>query len=212
MAEVATLHTHAKHPKRAFEHIFICDENKKNFGYKSWDDFFTRRFTDHMRPLPEASDKAIIVSACESAPYHIAHPKHSREKFWLKAQPYSLIDMLNTSAYYHRFIGGTVYQAYLSALSYHRWHAPVSGTVLKIETIPGTYFAENYREPIDLTDPVGPLGAVLRASQGYIAEVAARQVVYIQADDKRIGLVGMVFIGMLSFPFHSCPSSLPSSP
>jgi len=26
------------------------------------------------------------------------------------------------------FVGGTVYQAYLSAENYHRWHSPVSGT------------------------------------------------------------------------------------
>ncbi len=27
------------------------------------------------------------------------------------------------------FTGGTVYQAFLSALSYHRWHAPVDGII-----------------------------------------------------------------------------------
>jgi phosphatidylserine decarboxylase len=27
------------------------------------------------------------------------------------------------------FEGGTVYQAFLSALSYHHWHAPIDGTV-----------------------------------------------------------------------------------
>lgn len=62
--------------------------------------------------------------------------------------------MLNNSDYYHRFIDGTVYQAYLSALAYHRWHAPISGTVVKIEHIEGTYFAENYRQPIDPKDPI----------------------------------------------------------
>jgi phosphatidylserine decarboxylase len=27
------------------------------------------------------------------------------------------------------FVGGTVYQAFLSALFYHRWHAPVDGVI-----------------------------------------------------------------------------------
>jgi phosphatidylserine decarboxylase len=27
------------------------------------------------------------------------------------------------------FQGGTVYQAFLSALSYHRWHSPVNGVI-----------------------------------------------------------------------------------
>lgn len=30
-----------------------------------------------------------------------------------------------------QFVGGTVYQAFLSALSYHRWHSPVSGKIVK---------------------------------------------------------------------------------
>ncbi|KAK5114385.1 hypothetical protein LTR85_010207 [Meristemomyces frigidus] len=208
MVEVATTHTsHTSHPKRAFEHFFVCDPSKHNMGFMSWDDFFTRRFTPHVRPTPTPRNgEPLIVSACESAPYRIATDVAARAKFWLKAQPYSLIDMLNNSPYHHRFVGGTVYQAYLSALAYHRWHAPVSGTVVKIEHIPGTYFAENYREPIDPTDPVGPLGAVLRQSQGYISEVAARMVMYIQADDPRIGLVCAIMVGMVEV--SSCESTV----
>lgn len=207
MAEVATTHTYSKHPKREFEHIFVCDPSKENLGFTSWDNFFTRRFTEHLRPTAQPQDnEALIVSACESAPYRIATPVSARAKFWLKAQPYSLIDMLNNSGYYHRFVGGTVFQAYLSALAYHRWHAPVSGTVVKTELIPGTYFAENYREAVDPRDPVGPLGAVLRQSQGYISEIAARMVMYIQADDPRIGLVCAMFIGMVEV--SSCEATV----
>jgi phosphatidylserine decarboxylase len=31
--------------------------------------------------------------------------------------------------YGNLFEGGTVYQAFLSALSYHHWHAPIDGIV-----------------------------------------------------------------------------------
>jgi phosphatidylserine decarboxylase len=207
MAEVATIHTHSKHPAREFEHMFVCDPTKPNLGYKSWDDFFTRRFADHVRPIPEPlKDAPLILSACESAPYRIAHNVQARTKFWVKAQPYSLVDMLADGPYTDRFVNGTVYQAYLSALSYHRWHSPISGTVLKMEHISGTYFAENYRAPSDPYDPVGPIGHVLRQSQGYISEVAARMVMYIQADDERIGLVAALFIGMVEV--SSCEATV----
>lgn len=208
MVEVATTHTtHNDQPMREFEHFFHCDPSKENFGFHSWDDFFTRRFTEHARPIAAArNDEALIVSACESAPYRIASSVAARDKFWLKSQPYSLIDMLNNSVYHQRFVGGTVYQAYLSALSYHRWHMPVSGTVVKIEHVPGTYFAENYRKRVDPTDPVGPIGNVLRHSQGYISEVAARMVIYIQADDPRIGLVCAIMIGMVEV--SSCEATV----
>ena len=29
------------------------------------------------------------------------------------------------------FVGGTVYQAFLSATNYHRWHSPVAGTIVR---------------------------------------------------------------------------------
>lgn len=75
-----------------------------------------------------------------------------------------------------------------------------------MEHIPGTYFAENYREPSDPNDPVGPIGHVLRQSQGYISEVAARMVMYIQADDERIGLVAAIFVGMVEV--SSCEATV----
>ncbi|MGZ4627955.1 phosphatidylserine decarboxylase, partial [Oryzihumus sp.] len=31
-----------------------------------------------------------------------------------------------------QFVGGTVYQAFLSATNYHRWHAPVAGTRARV--------------------------------------------------------------------------------
>lgn len=69
------------------------------------------------------------------------------DHFWLKSDVYSLSDMFaaakyNKSDLIEGFVGGTVYQAYLSALYYHRWHAPVEGTVIDIYSVPGTYFLD----------------------------------------------------------------------
>lgn len=56
------------------------------------------------------------------------------DEFWLKDNRYSLVDMFGGIKYNkeylaEHFTGGTVYQAFLSALSYHRWHAPVDGVI-----------------------------------------------------------------------------------
>lgn len=37
------------------------------------------------------------------------------------------------------FEGGTVYQAFLSAMNYHIWHSPVDGEIEDIYNIEGTY-------------------------------------------------------------------------
>jgi phosphatidylserine decarboxylase len=87
-----------------------------------------------------------------------------------------------------QFAGGTVYQAFLSALSYHRWHSPVSGRIVKTRLIDGSYFAEALAEGFD---PAGP-----DYSQGYIAQVASRALIFIEADNPDIGLMCVMFIGM----------------
>jgi phosphatidylserine decarboxylase len=82
-----------------------------------------------------------IRNCCESGPYELSKNVQLRSEFWLKGQPYSLLDMLAGISEATSFIGGTVYQAFLSALSYHCWHAPVDGTIRKIIR---SYYAENY--------------------------------------------------------------------
>ena len=87
-----------------------------------------------------------------------------------------------------QFVGGTVYQAFLSALSYHRWHSPISGTIVKADLVNGSYYSET---PAEGFDPAGP-----NDSQAYITEVATRAIILIQADNPRIGLMCVMPVGM----------------
>jgi len=176
------------HDGNTFDQQFICDKNKPHWGFTSWDDFFTRRFRPGMRPLPEDDDPFIIVNACESAPFKIERDTNARSTFWIKAQPYSLSHMLNNNSWYKYFIGGTVYQAFLSALSYHRWHSPISGTIIDTELIDGSYYSETHNIQDDCAAP--------NMSQGYITSVAARAAVYIMADNPAIGVLCFLSIGM----------------
>lgn len=171
-----------------FAEDFICDPEAPYYGFKSWDDFFTRRFREGRRPVASPEDDAVIANVCESAPYRLATEVKLRDEFWIKAQPYSLTHMLNGDPLAEQFEGGTVYQAFLSALSYHRWHSPVSGRIVKKELIEGSYYAG---ARVVGFDPAGP-----NESQGYITQVAARGVVYIQADNPDIGLMAILFVGM----------------
>jgi phosphatidylserine decarboxylase len=171
-----------------FDKDFVCDPGKPYHGFTSWDDFFTRQFRPGIRPVADTSDDNVIVNACESTPYKIAHHVQKQDRFWLKAQPYSLSHMLADDPLAPRFEGGTIYQAFLSALSYHRWHSPVSGTILKAYTLQGTYYSETLSEGFDAEGP--------NLSQGYITEVATRAFIYIESDNPRIGLICFVAVGM----------------
>lgn len=171
-----------------FNEEFVCDPAAPHHGFTSWDDFFTREFRPGRRPIAAPGDDAVIVNACESAPYRLAHDVKLRDRFWIKAQPYSLEHMLANDEFTGRFEGGTIYQAFLSALSYHRWHSPVSGRVVKAYVQDGTYYSETLSEGFD---PSGP-----NDSQGYITELAARALIFIEADNPAIGLVCVMPVGM----------------
>jgi phosphatidylserine decarboxylase len=164
------------------------DPNDEHWGFTSWNDFFTRRFTTDARPVHSPDDDSVIVAACESTPYAIATDVQLQDSFWIKSQPYSLQDMLAGDEACEEFIGGTVYQAFLSATNYHRWHSPVAGTIVRAFVQPGTYYSEADSEGADVFDPAD--------SQGYLAHVATRAIILIQADNPVIGLVGFVAVGM----------------
>ena len=171
-----------------FVEQFQCNPELPHYGFTSWDDFFTRQFRDGQRPIAAPQDDDVIVNACESAPYKIARQVKQRDNFWIKAQRYSLSHMLDNDSFMPVFDGGTVYQAFLSAKSYHRWHSPVSGRVVKARVVDGTYYSETMYEGFD---PAGP-----NDSQGYITEVATRALIFIQADNPAIGLMCFMAVGM----------------
>ncbi len=168
---------------------FVIDPDDEHWGFKSWNDYFTRKFRPSQRPIADPDDDKVIVSGCESTPYAIKTDVKRVDQFWVKAQPYSLQDLLAHDETVDRFVGGTVYQAFLDAHSYHRWHSPVAGTIRRAYVVPGTYYSEAESEG---EDPEGP-----KKSQGYIAHVAARALIFIEADDPTIGLLCMMPVGMV---------------
>ncbi|PHH90655.1 hypothetical protein CDD83_3018 [Cordyceps sp. RAO-2017] len=83
------------------------------------------------------------------------------------------------------FAGGTVYQAILSLLSYHRWHGPVSGAVVRAFVQQEPYYGV----------PFFCQGQC--ESEGYLAAVATRAIIVIAAGNPLLGLVTFVVVGMV---------------
>jgi phosphatidylserine decarboxylase len=164
------------------------DPDDEHWGFSSWNDFFTRRFKEGERPVASPDDDKVIVSACESTPYGISTDVKRQDRFWIKSQPYSLADILANDDAVAEFVGGTVFQAFLSATNYHRWHSPVAGKIVRAFVQKGTYYSEADSEGKDAIEPTN--------SQSYLAHVAARAVILIDADDPVIGLVAFVPVGM----------------
>ena len=178
----------------------VPDPNDNHYGFRSWDQFFTRKFLPGVRTVDNPQDSLVVVSATESIPFYIQENVQLQDSFWAKDQHYSLSHLLRDPEMAAKFVGGTVYQALLSADSYHNWHAPVSGSYLQKPTIiPGTYYSEPLLgglSPDIIKTPIPSPDAAAVRSQGYIACVAKRGVAFIKPDDPRLGLIALVMIGM----------------
>ena len=169
-----------------FKSLYMCNPNISHYGFESWDDFFVRKFQEGVRPIAYGED--VIANACESAPLVVRRDVQLRERFWIKDQPYSLGFMLAGDPLTDNYVGGTVYQAFLSQFNYHRWHSPVDGTIVKAYNVDGSYFAECLRE--------GYHSLSIAYSQCYITSMATRCLIFIKADNPHIGTIVFVGIGM----------------
>ena len=113
-----------------FEETYKIDRgDQKYWGFVSWNDFFSRG----LKPVPEDADVYTIVATCDAIPYRICTGNDVKfhSTFWIKSQPYSLQHTLNNEPIAESFVGGTIYQYYLTVTHYHRWHVPVDGTIQK---------------------------------------------------------------------------------
>lgn len=155
-------------------------------GFTSYNAFFHREIKADARILHGADDPRAIVAPNDGTVYHTVSGAHLRSDFWLKAQPYSLADMLN-GQWLELFEGGHVFQSFLSGKDYHRWHAPVSGKVIAAQVIDGLMFSNLESEGNDIKG-VG--------SQGYYTAVNTRGLLAIKADDPGLGVVVVVPVGI----------------
>ncbi len=167
---------------------FVFDRAAPHWGWKSYNDFFHREIRTDARPIAAPHDPKVVVSANDGNLVAIARGVQRMDKFWLKGEPYSLVDMLGDSEHTDRFVGGYVFQSFLSGANYHRWHAPIDGVVRDARVVNGLMFSEAESAGFD------PSAGVL--SEGYDATVNTRGLVFIENTDPKIGLVCVIPVGI----------------
>jgi phosphatidylserine decarboxylase len=79
-------------------------------------------------------------------------------------------------------------------LSFHRWHSPVSGTIKKVSIVNGSYYLENLYEGFE--NPEGADPSAPNDSQPFLTAVATRALIFIEADNPKIGLMCVMPVGM----------------
>ncbi|RAH47745.1 phosphatidylserine decarboxylase [Aspergillus brunneoviolaceus CBS 621.78] len=169
---------------------YQCDPEAPHYGFQSWDQFFTREFRASARPVAAPDDDNIITAACESTQVVFQPDVQLSDTFNIKDHKYSLSTMFGDQELAGKFGGGRLYQGALNPTNYHRWHAPVSGTISTMQVIAGTFFNSGMNAAFDAS----PVTAVIENEVGAALHEATRCVIVI--DNAKLGPVACVFAGM----------------
>ena len=110
--------------------------------YATFNHFFAREIREDARPQEEPANDLIITSPADCR--LTAFPTiDMATKYWIKGFGFSISALLGDSELAKDFDGGSIVIARLAPQDYHRWHAPVSGTVKAVKEIPGAYYTVN---------------------------------------------------------------------
>ncbi len=165
------------------------DDTKQGYGFDSWNAFFIRHFVPGARPFQGNADININIG-CETTPWQYENNIALKSDFWIKDINYSLLDIFGGQKQWAKlFEGGQAYQGFLSATHYHRWNAPLDGTIVRSWVQPGTYFAQRPGQGEGKGTWEGT------ESQPYLGHVAARAIFIFK--HKKCGYVALICIGMV---------------
>jgi len=109
-------------------------------AFASFDAFFTRQLREGMRPA--CPDENAIVSPADGRLDDIG-PIEPGGHFTIKGRSYTVTDLVGDRAEAARYEGGQFAIVYLSPRDYHRVHAPVSGHVTLVRSMPGDLYPVN---------------------------------------------------------------------
>jgi len=167
-------------------------------GYQTFNQFFARHARPGRRPVAALCDDSVVVSPADAVfigawPVAGDSSIHVEEPTTLdvKGLRWSIRQLLDGSRYADRFAGGVFTHSALRTYDYHRWHAPVRGTVLEARIVQGQVWLDVQAVEVELA---GVKRNILRAMEGTGYQfVQTRGLVVL---DSPAGLVACLPVGM----------------
>ncbi|KAF6218149.1 hypothetical protein HO133_006108 [Letharia lupina] len=121
----------------------LCDPAAPYHGFTFRDGYFTHQCWPGVRLIACTGDESVVIDACEAAPSRGGRDIEAYDGCRLNEKPYWFhYCLVAGDALAPQSVGGTVYQANLRSLNYHRWYSPVTGTLMKTYVVPGAYHRE----------------------------------------------------------------------
>ncbi|MHB8771997.1 MAG: phosphatidylserine decarboxylase [Syntrophales bacterium] len=145
-------------------------------GFVSFNDFFTRKLKSGARPIANPNDNAVLISPADCKISPISSALTADQDFEVKGDAYNIAALLGSVELANRFAGGAAIVCLLYPKDYHRFHAPVTGTIAAKGSLDDKHYYYGFR------------GLVKYFSEYHRA--------YYLINTKNSGQVGFVAIGM----------------
>ena len=94
--------------------------------YNSFNDFFTRKLKNNARPV----DTTATITASPADGKILAYADISNSDFIIKGYRFDILSFLNNAELAEKYIDGSLVIIRLAPADYHRYHFPLSGSVL----------------------------------------------------------------------------------
>ena len=170
-------------------------ENPEN--WKSFNDFFSRYLkSPDMRPIAEKDNNAVLTSPADSTPQGVWQIDENsnivqKEGVRIKSKIFNSVRTLlgKDCKYQDSFASGTLTHTFLDVNDYHRYHFPISGTIMEVRTI----LQDDAVGGIIMWDPKAKSYILLDQIPGW-QSLETRGCVIVNNDE--FGLVAILPIGM----------------
>jgi phosphatidylserine decarboxylase len=118
--------------------VNLDEAEASNGAYASFDQFFTRRLRDGVRPIAGAA----VVSPADGCLEQVG-PVTAGGRITVKSTAYRVGELIGDEQEAKRYEGGGFGVVYLSPRDYHRVHSPVRGKLVLVRSLPGDLFPVN---------------------------------------------------------------------
>ena len=98
-------------------------------GFVSFNDFFTRKLKSGARPISDPDNNAVLTCPADCRISLISYALTSDQDFEVKGDTYNIAALLGSVELANKFAGGAAIACLLYPKDYHRFHAPVTGTL-----------------------------------------------------------------------------------
>lgn len=181
-------------PRIEKEEYVLPDPKATDGGFKSYNEFFSRKFKDINKVRPQTMpQRDYVIGAPTDAIVNTIPAKIVAETATIPTKGMQVLNirqLLAGSKHWEKFVGGTAMSCILMPNTYHHYHSPVSGKVVETRLIDGALLGmEDFPNFVPTSGNVGYYGASFGAFESY-------QRGYFIIDTGKYGLVGVVPVGL----------------